>query len=237
MSRTPIWTAILDTLSGEIAAGHYGVGDRLPSEAQLAERFGVNRHTVRRALAALAEDGVVQPRQGSGVFISARPTEYAIGRRVRFRSNLNAAGRLPGRRRLSNETRQANPAELEALTLEKGAKVHVFEGVSLADGQPLALSRSVFPAGRFPDLPAILAEEESITVALARCGVADYTRASTRITAKLATAAQARHLRLREGAPILRTVSVNVDPRGVPVEYGHAWFAGDRVALSVEDQG
>ncbi len=70
-------------------------------------------------------------------------------------------------------------------------------------------------------------------MALAREGLADYTRAETRITAKLATATQALALHLREGAPILRSESVNVDGAGVPVEFGQTWFAGDRVTLTV----
>ena len=63
--------------------------------------------------------------------------------------------------------------------------------------------------------------------------MADYTRASTRLTAKLANATQALHLRLTEGAPILRSAGINVDPEGVPVEYGVTWFAGDRVTLTL----
>ena len=55
MGRPPLWTAIRDTLLKEIAQGHYAPGARLPTEAHLSERFGVNRHTVRRALAQLAE--------------------------------------------------------------------------------------------------------------------------------------------------------------------------------------
>jgi DNA-binding GntR family transcriptional regulator len=59
-----------DALAADIAAGRHAPGERLPSEAQLAQRFGVNRHTVRRALAALAEDGLVQARRGAGVFVT-----------------------------------------------------------------------------------------------------------------------------------------------------------------------
>jgi GntR family phosphonate transport system transcriptional regulator len=65
--------------------------------------------------------------------------------------------------------------------------------------------------------------------------VTDYTRASTRVNAKLATATQALHLQISEHAPILRTISVNVDPNGVPIEVGRPWFAGDKVTLTLAD--
>lgn len=233
MGRTPLWTAIATTLRDEIGAGRYGPGDRLPTEADLARRFGVNRHTVRRALADLAEAGLVHARRGAGVFIAARPTDYPLGRRVRFHQNLKAAGQSPDKKILSAETRTADAREAEALALPPGAAVHVYEGISLADGAALALFRSVFPADRFPGLLDALVETRSVTAALARFGVDDYTRASTRLTAKLATPTQALHLATREGAPILRSVSVNVDSTGQPVEYGHTWFAGDRISLVI----
>ncbi|MBL3579946.1 phosphonate metabolism transcriptional regulator PhnF, partial [Rhodovulum visakhapatnamense] len=208
-------------------------GDKLPTEADLARRFGVNRHTVRRALADLAEARLVHARRGSGVYVAARPTDYPLGRRVRFHQNLAAAGRSADRKVLLRTTGKADRREAEALALPEGAAVHVYEGISLADGQPLALFRSVFPADRLPGLLDALAEDPSVTRALARAGVADYTRASTRLTAKRATPTQALHLDLRPGDPILRSVSVNVDAGGQPVEYGRTWFAGDRVSLIV----
>ena len=58
-------------------------------------------------------------------------------------------------------------------------------------------------------------------------------RALTRLTAKLANGVQAGHLQLAQGAPLLRSVTINVDPHGVPVEFGTSWFAGDRVTLTV----
>lgn len=233
LPRTPIWKSIAGTLADEIARGHWSLGERLPTEAELSSRFGVNRHTIRRSLAALGEEGLVHSRRGAGVFVAGRPTDYPIGRRVRFHQNLRAAGRLPGKEILTIATRAADAEEAEALALAPGAEVHAYEGLSLADGQPVAVFRSVFPAARFPDLPRDLVKEGSVTAALARGGVADYTRASTRLTAVAATATQGLHLRLAEGAPVLRSVAINVDADGRPVEYGHTWFAGDRVTLTV----
>ena len=237
MGRSPLWTAIRDHISEEIGRGHYAPGDRLPTEAQLAGRFGVNRHTVRRALADLAEAGTVHARRGAGVFVRHRPTAYPLGRRVRFHQNLTAAGRVPEKRILLLETRGANADEAAALGLAPGAQVHVYEGLSLADGTPIALFRSVFPAGRFPSMLAALKDSQSVTAAFAAQGLADYTRAATEITAKPATPTLAAQLQLPAGAAILRTVAVNVDADGSPVEFGRTWFAGDRVALTLGAEG
>jgi GntR family phosphonate transport system transcriptional regulator len=233
LTRSPIWSAIAATLTSEIRGGHYRPGDKLPTEAALATRFGVNRHTVRHALAGLAEAGLVHARRGSGVFVTARPTEYRLGQRVRFHQNLLAAGQTPSRRITRAETRASDAEEAGLLGLPAGGEVHVVEGISLADGHPLAAFRSIFPAARFPGLPDRVVAEGSITKALAALGLDDYTRRETRLTAQLADPVLALALLVRPGAAVLQSVAVNVDAAGVPVEYGTTWFAGERVTLTV----
>ena len=119
------------------------------------------------------------------------------------------------------------------MQIDRGDEVHVYEGLSLAEGKPIAWFRSLFPAERFAGLPDALREISSVTNALARCGIADYTRAETRLTAVSATPTQALHLQVREGSPLLRTTAVNIDLDAVPVEFGITFFAADRVVLTV----
>jgi GntR family phosphonate transport system transcriptional regulator len=233
--RTPIWLSIAKDLKGDLSEGRYAPGDRLPTEATLAERFGVNRHTVRHAIKHLVDEGLVRTRRGSGAFVTAQPTSYPLGKRVRFRQNLSAAGRQADSRILSVENRAATEKEAELLGLNTGDILCDIRGLSLADGQPVAVSESLYPLARLPGLDRALAEAEGVTRALQSVGVPDYTRAWTRITATTASATQAVHLQLAEGAPLLRTTSLNVDPDGLPVEYGRTWWAGDRITLTLED--
>lgn len=228
-----LYAWIADTLRDEIAAGVYPPGAKLPTEAALSARFGVNRHTIRHALSALAEAGTVHSRRGSGVFVTARPTVYPLGRRVRFHQNIAASGKTPSRRITRVETLPAALEDASVLKLPDGGQVHVVEGVSMADGQPIAVFRSVFPAARFPGLLDAIVDRGSITAALGDCGLTDYTRAETRLTARLADPVLALALQIPSLAPILQSVAVNVDMAGVPVEQGTTWFAGDRVTLTV----
>jgi GntR family phosphonate transport system transcriptional regulator len=163
--RTPIWKAIATTLRNDIAEGAYQQGDKLQTEAVLAARFGVNRHTVRQAVGALADEGIGPARRGAGVFVAMTPTDYPIGRRVRFHQNLVAAGRTPAKEVLLLETRTAHASEADALHIEAGAAVHVYEGLSLVENAPIALFRSVFPADRLPDMLTHLQGDPSVTEA------------------------------------------------------------------------
>lgn len=232
--KTPIWRAIADALRSDLVEGRYGAGDKLPTEAALADRFGVNRHTVRHGISALVEEGLVRTRRGAGAFVAATPTDYPIGQRVRFHENLIAAGRRPEKRVLALDERSATEGEAAALQIAFGDPVCAYHGLSLSDGQPIAVVESLFPLSRLNGMTAALHQNSSVTDALKIAGVADYTRASTRLTAVRATATHALHLQVTEGDPLLRSTSVNIDDSGRPVEYGRTWFAGDRVTLTLE---
>lgn len=232
----PLWQMIHDTLRHEIAQGAWPAGARLPTEAELARRFDVNRHTVRRALTALSGEGLVQARRGAGVFVLANPLPYPIGPRTRFRQNLLSAGRTPSRRLLQLTRQAASSAEARALGIAPGAPVHVMEATSLADDLPISLARSCFCATRLPDLGDALRETNSVTLALAQLGIADYLRKSTRLTAQNADALQARHLQITTGDALILAEAINVDMQDMPVEFGQTFFVGARVELMLETQ-
>ena len=228
----PLWRQIADTISREIA-DRLAPGDKLPTEAAMALRFGVNRHTVRRALSSLAETGLIHTRRGAGAFVSARPTEYALTRRVRFHRALSASGRLPGRKILNVQSAPATPTEAQALRLNPDDPVLRVEGLTLSDGVTIGHFRASFPAARLPGMRAAIEGGMGITEALAACGIDDYLRAWTRLTARAADTILAGHLSLRPGAPVMRTETLNTAPDGSPVEYGEGHFAGERVTLTV----
>lgn len=82
VAEVPLYRRVVDTLRDDIASGRAAVGERLPTEDALCRRFGVSRHTVREALRALREEGLIASRQGAGstvVHRAARPLySYAI---------------------------------------------------------------------------------------------------------------------------------------------------------------
>src|SRR5262245_13541044 len=85
-----IWRHVADSLERAIAAGEYAVGSKLPAEKEIADLFRVNRHTVRRALAALAERGLIRSERGSGTYVEAHRIAYPIGSRTRFTEIVGA---------------------------------------------------------------------------------------------------------------------------------------------------
>lgn len=234
-SGVAAWRQIADGLREEIAAGIRPAGARLPTEAELSVRFAVNRHTIRRALAALAGEGLVRADQGRGTFVADRPLPYPIGRRTRFSTAVVAAARTPSRLLLSAEIVPATTALAARFGLEEGARLHRLETMSAVDGLPMAVSTSWMSAERFPDFAAALTETGSFTTAFARAGVADYVRLETRIRAALADVDDALRLGIPAGAAVLVTHSVDGDSEGRPLDVSHTRFAADRIEFSVGD--
>lgn len=232
----PLWVAIADTLTKEITEGRYEAGMPLPTEAALSERFGVNRHTVRRSLAALAEAGFVRTRRGAGTYVLPRPTDYPIGRRVRYHKNLLAVGQTPARKVLKVEEGLAPHMVAKRLKITHTSQVCTAFGVYMSDGVPIGLYKSHFPAGRFVGIAAVLNENHSVTKVLRQFGVDDFTRSYTRVSACAADAEQAGLLVIEEGTPLLMGETVNVDPQGRPVEYGTTWFISDRVSFTFDER-
>lgn len=233
-SGRAMWRQIEDTLVAEITRGVYPAESRLPTEKELAQRFDVNRHTVRRALQALAQRGLLLVEQGRGSFVVRDAIDYAVGPHTRFSENLLRAGKEPATELLRASEEAANEHVARQLKIRPGARVIRLETLGRANDRPISLGRHFFPARRVPDMVAHFERWRSITKALQQSGIEDYQRATTRITARLPTQGEAHLLRLSTTAPVLITESVNVETGGRPIEYGEACFASDRVQLLVE---
>jgi GntR family transcriptional regulator, phosphonate transport system regulatory protein len=229
-----LWRQIAERLKADIRAGVWEQGTRLPAEAALAERFGVNRHTIRRAVAELASKGLLAARQGRGTFVESVPISYPIASRTRFSEIISKQARAPGGRLIASSREVAAPWLVEKLKLAAGEAVHRIETLHVADGVPISLATSWFPAGRFPDLVTQYAESGSITKALAAHGLDDYERHRTDISARLAEPEEARLLGLAPNAAVLVTDVINVDADGAPIQVSQTRFAAERIQLTVE---
>ncbi len=231
-----VWRQIAETLSADLKAGRLRPGDRLPTELELADRFRVNRHTVRRAVATLAEQGILRIEQGRGTFVNDKTIDYVLGRRTRFSSNLLAQGREPGHRIISAEKTTVSGSIAADLKLRDGAAVMRIETLSIADGAPMGYGVHEFPLPRFAGIEEAYRRLGSLTAALEELGVGDYTRKVTRILARLPSAREAEFLEQTVSRPILQAEAVNVDAKGKPTHHSLAVFAGDRVQMIVRPE-
>lgn len=233
-SGVALWRQVQMDLERRISDGSLVAGQQLPTEAALSERFGVNRHTVRRALAAMDARGLIRVEQGRGTFVREPVLAYRVSVRTRFGENLAAQSRVAARDTVDSVIEPATAEVAEALGLAPDARVVRIAVVGDSDGHRVGFSEHLFPADRFPGLIERFAEAGGVTLALAAFGVEDYRRQWTRVTARMPTAREAALLRQSRTRPVLVSESLNVDPDGCPIEYGLTRFNSDWVRIVFE---
>ncbi len=231
-----LWRQIADRIRTAIAGGDYDDTGKVPPEVVLAAQFGVNRHTVRSALAALAQEGIVQAVQGRGTLILRKERlNFPISRRTRFSQGIGDQAREKEGILLASSDEAATVDLAARLKLPVGARLIRLETLRKADRRPVSRATTWFPADRFAGIADAYQDSGSITAAFAAVGLPDYVRASTEITAVHADNDDLSSLELSPGAIVLVTRALNVDPDGVPVQYAVSRFPADAVQFTIEN--
>lgn len=233
-SGVALWRQIADRIRVFIADGEFRDTGMLPPAIELAERFAVNRHTVRAALAFLAEEGLVESIQGHGtLIIGKKQLTLPISKRTRFSSGVGDQASSVAIRLLRSDEQPAADDVAGRLRLPIGAPVICVEETGQVDGRSVSCSQHFFPADRFPDIAAQIAETGSITRAFEAAGLSDYLRASTDVSARHADAAERELMHLSPGAIVLEARAVNTDLEGQPVQCSRTCFSADRISLRI----
>lgn len=229
------WEKIRDDIAADIRLGRFLEGDQLPTEPQLVQRFGAGRHSVRRALEALAREGQLSIEQGRGTFVNATPRlTYQIGKRTRLRRNLIPQGVTVAGTLLDAE-RVAAPDEVaQALLLSCGAQVVHSQRITSANDLPVAFGSSYYCAERFPDFVERRDALGSTTETFRSFGINDYHRKSTSILSRAATPDEAKMLRQHIDVPVLAVQAVDATPDGTPLSFSKVIWSAARVTFTME---
>jgi GntR family transcriptional regulator len=230
-SPVPLYYQLAQNLETAIRSGRLSSGSHLDNELELARQLRVSRPTVRRAIAVLANRGLVIRRHGIGTLV----VPVRVRRPVRLSSlydDLAEAGQTPTTRLLAFETVPA-PAEVAtSLQQSRGSRVLHFERLRLASGQPIALMRNFLPLA----LQEVVTEADLKTNGLYRLlrqsGI-HLRLASQTIGARSAQRREARLLKVPTGSPLLTMRRISYDDAGQPVEYGSHVYPAERYSFEM----
>jgi GntR family transcriptional regulator len=231
---TTVHAQIEDWLAGEIAVGALVPGDRLPTEHDLAAWFGVSRMTLRHALAELTRRGLVTRAVGrhGGTFVAAPKLEQDLTTLAGFSEQMRRHGMVAGARVLTATQRAAGPAAAAALSLAEDDPVYEVRRIRLADGRPMVLERSLFPAARFPGMLDCRLDGSLYELLEVKYGLRPH-RARESLEPVTAGVREAEALELAEGAPLMLVVRTAYARSGEPLEYARDLFRGDRTRVVV----
>ncbi|MCX8995652.1 phosphonate metabolism transcriptional regulator PhnF [Rhizobiaceae bacterium BDR2-2] len=234
-SGVALWRQIADRIRAAIADGSYDETGMVPPETVLAADFGVNRHTVRAALSALTQEGMLRPVQGVGTLILRRERlNFPISRRTRFTEGIGTQARELSGHVLDHAEEPASAVVAAALDVAPGTPVLRIESLRMADARAVSRSTAWYPLPRFRGIADVYARTGSVTAALKDFAVEDYVRVKTEISAVHAEPGDLSDLGLAPGAIVLVTAALNADPHGLPIQYAVSRFPADRVQFTVE---
>lgn len=227
----PLYLQLARHLGSLIGTGQLADQDALPSERDLAVKFGVSRVTVRKALQQLIGEGLLHQRQGAGTFVSAQPrVEQRLSVLTSFTEDMESRGLEAGSRWLSRTVSTASPEEVLALGLTPGASVCRLHRQRLANGVPLAEELAVVPTTFLADPEQVGA---SLYQTLRRLGFVPH-RALQRLSAVRLTAEQGRLLDLPAGEAALYIERRTMMEDGTPLEFVRSHYRGDAYDFVVE---
>ena len=231
---TPLHRVVAAELRNRIRSGTIGVGESLPSEAELCREFSASRGPVRQALAALREEGLIGGGQGKrSVVLDAVPAQPFESFQS-FTRRAELTGHVPGQRLQEIALRRPDPVVAGALQLEPDALAVQLVRLRLLDGQPAMLERMTFveSVGR-PLLSADL-DAGSIYALLIARGV-DLHAARHTFDAVAADQRDAELLGVALGHPLLRERRLTTDSRGVPLEWSEDRYRSDVATVTVSN--
>jgi DNA-binding GntR family transcriptional regulator len=237
ISRQPGTTVhgqIEDWLADAIAAGTLSPGDRLPTEHDLAAWLGVSRMTLRHALAELAQRGLVirAVGRGGGTFVAEAKLEQDLTTLAGFSEQLRRHGKVAGARVLAAAEIPAGVTAAAALELAEGDPVIEVRRIRLADGKPMVIEHSLFPAALCPGLLDSRLDGSLYELLEDNYGLRP-SRARESLEPVVAGVREAEALEIEEGAPLMLVERTAYSAAGQPLEYARDLFRGDRTKVVV----
>ncbi|MFL9947205.1 GntR family transcriptional regulator [Paraburkholderia agricolaris] len=228
-SVTPLYIQMARKLATAILGGTWSIGEALPSERMLADALGVSRITSRKAMALLAEQGLIRRAQGAGTFIAPR-IGHPLSNPLTLTAMKPRHGGTCGTHWLSRAMRAAHGDEMVQLGLSPDARVAHIQRLQVADGIVMALESSTFPATVVPDPHAI---GDSPYAFLLQRGT-PVVRALQRFCAVNASPQIAMQMDLAPGTALLRSVRIGYTAEQRAIELTHMYCRSDFYDLVAE---
>ena len=217
---SPLYRQIRGLITHSLESGEWGPGDVIPSESELAVRFGVSQGTVRKAIDEMAAENLLVRRQGKGTFVATHTDPRSVFRFLRVGAN---EGKLPPLKSVPIECwrAKAGPDVARTLGLETGALIIIVRRVLRFGEEPVVFDEIYLPGDLFSELTLEVLKASQVSLYSlfeSRFGVR-MIRADERLRAVPADRVSADLLQVGEGAPLLMVERVTFTYGDKPVEW------------------
>jgi len=234
LGPVPLHHQVYLDLRSALDAGEWQPGERLPTERELAARYGCSLITIRRALDELSRERRLTRARGRGTFAAAPPIDRNFQGSLSFADEMRRLGKEPATRLVAARPESATETVAAGLRIEPGAPTVYLERLRLASGVPMLLEMVSLPGERFPALLATDLEHHSLYDILATRYRTPVVRARETLEPVFLPAREARLLDLKPRSLALLVEGIAYAIDGSPVEFGRTYVRGDLTRYFVE---
>ena len=227
-SVVPLYYQIQQGLSEQIRSGELKPGELMPSEQEISARLGVSRMTARQALKSLCSRGLAFSQRGRGTFVSRMKLEKNFRQLLSFSEEMKDRGSQPRSKVLTFKRIHPDEDVVEALHLNPSEEVILLRRVRMADSAPLCIEATHLPTRLCPDLLETFEPSGSLYRALTEQYGLQVHMADEVAEASVATATEAKLLRVRGKSPVFRFTRTAYLHNGEPIEFVKSIYRGDR---------
>ncbi|MED3448029.1 GntR family transcriptional regulator [Bacillus thuringiensis] len=234
-SLIPLYHQLIERLKNSIEKGHWTLGDKIPSENQLMEQFGVSRNTVKKAIEELVQEGILYRIQGKGTFVAKPKLQQSLMGFYSFSKVLKEKGLNPKDIILKIEEVKPNAKIKEALQLSENVNVIEMKRLRCAEDEPYILESSFIPKHVVTDIEQLKKVGEiSLYDLFSQQFNTVVTRANEAFEPVLIRADESEYLQTEVGRPALLLERTAYDTNGIPVEFCISIVRGDRCRFYTE---
>ena len=231
-SSTPIYSQLETVIRDMIETGKLSVGERAPSEREIATSFDISRMTARAAISKLVTDGYLHAVPGKGTFVSDPKLRQDLLELTSFTEDMRRRGLNPGARLLGVEVEAHVPVKVgRTLRLSPDDQVVRVSRLRTADGRPMCVETSYLPRAVVPWLPEEDLGVGSLYQVLEDRGIW-LAKAEEQLEATLVTEEESALLTVPAGSPALLVERISYTDGDDPVEYVKSLYRGDRYRFS-----
>ena len=230
----PLHHQVFRDLKSALDAGEWRPGDRMPTERELAERYGCSLITIRHALSELVREGRIERTRGRGTFVLQPRIDRDIAGAMSFSEEMQRRGLDPATRVVTGRIEPAGDAIAGSLGIAADAPVVYLERVRLGGGEPLLLEPARLPAERFPGLLAFDFERRSLYDILSERYGTRIVRAREAVEPVVLRRREAELLDLPARSLALQIDGVAFAADGSAVEAARSFVRGDRTRYYLE---
>ena len=231
LSPIPLYHQLTQIFREQITAGDFPEGSLFPSEKEIIARYGISRTTVRLALAAITDLGLIRREQGRGTYVAATKVFSKLHQLSSFTEEVKRLGKEPGTKLLSLARAQSPFRIAEQLNIEPEQKILHAVRLRTADDKAIALAFSWFNDIYFPQVRDIDYSQLSLYGIFEQQLGLTILKATQRAWADIANPDEVKILNIPKGTPVqrlARTTWIATDqPGGTPIETVEAAFIGE----------